>query len=125
MELETYRKKYQSNKIKIDTKYSTIALMNKHDICYNRYNIYYTVTIDEPYYNEYPSGFPKSFAYWRQKVDLLCPFRFSSVIYDKVNNRRKLKYILDDAELTYNFIKKIKREFENIKINSSKIIEFY
>ncbi len=123
MELEIYRKKYQNSKIKIDTKYSTISLMNKHDICYNRYNIYYTVVIDEPY--KYPNGFPKSFAYWRQKIDLLCPFRFSSIIFDKESNRRKLKYILDDAELTYNFIKKIKREFDNLKINSSKIIEFY
>ncbi len=89
----------------------------------NRYNLHYTVLVSEP--NKYPYNFPRSFAYWRQKIDLLSPYRFSSIIIDEITKRRKLKYIMDDASNIFYFAKLLKRNYPNIKIEYIRHQEYY
>ncbi len=85
-------------------RFSTV-LSNIKDICKNRYNLHYEVYISEP--TKYPENLPRSFAYWRNKIDLLLPYRFSCVIYDKITKTRKLKYIMDDLYNVLEFFKNI------------------
>ncbi len=89
----------------------------------NRYNLHYTVLVSEP--NKYPYNFPRSFAYWRQKIDLLAPHRFSSVLYDKQTKQRKLKYIMDDAYNVFEFVKNIRKIYDDLYIEYICHKEFY
>lgn len=104
------------------TTYSTV-LYDKKNIDSSRYNLYYVVLVSEP--KKYPNNFPNSFAYWRQKIDLLSPYRFSSIVVDKITKKRKLKYIMDDASNIYNFVKLLKRNYPNIKIEYRRHQEYY
>ncbi len=98
-------------------------LNNIKDINKNRYNLHYEVYISEP--RKYPEYFPRSFAYWRQKIDLLAPHRFSSIIYDKITKKRKLKYIMDDSYNLFEFVNNVKKYYPDLKIEYIRHQEFY
>jgi hypothetical protein len=104
------------------TTYSTV-IYDKNKVNSSRYNLYYIILVSEP--KKYPIDFPKSFAYWRQKIDLLSPYRFSSIIIDEITKRRKLKYIMDDASNIFYFAKLLKRNYPNIKIEYIRHQEYY
>jgi hypothetical protein len=85
--------------------------------------IHYVLYVDEP--RTYSREFPYNFIYWRRQVDLLCPYRVSSVLNGRVKNRRQIKYIFDQLVDMIQVEKKIQKVFPACRLKSCKHIISY
>ena len=90
----------------------------------HKYMAYYVLYVEEP--NHYKTGtFPYNFPYWRRQIDLLCPYRVSSIVKENYGRKRKLKFIFDHLVEMIAVEKRIKKEFPGIRVTSFKHLTYY
>jgi len=76
----------------------------------------------ELYIND-PLHISKHFIIWKKQIDLLAPYRYSSIIYDNSTKKRKIKYIFDEISSVYSFLKTLEKNHPNLDIYWYKVVQ--
>lgn len=91
----------------------------------NRYFHWVEVHVFEPKYRNYPKNCTRSFLYWKIYIDLLSPYKVSSVIKNKNNYKNILKYIFDDNHTACSFYRKLLNLHPDLKILIKRYQHYY
>jgi hypothetical protein len=100
-------------------------LKSARNMLKNKYFHWVEVHVYEPSYKNYPKYCSKSFLYWKIYIDALFPYRVSSVIKNKNNNRNVLKYIFDDNYSACKIYRKLLNLHPDLKILIKRYQHYY
>jgi hypothetical protein len=106
------------------TTYYRSFLTESHLLNTQKYIHWFELYVVKPDKNELNKK-GKTFIGWKKHIDLLAPHRYSSIIYDKKDKKRKIKYIFDECSSIYTLLKRLEKDYPNVDVYWFKVQQYY